>query len=94
MRLGFRRMHQIGKFHRILDEKYGDVISHQIPIALVRIKFDRKASRIAGRVGGTAFPKNGGKAYENGCTLSSFREQGSARIFRHRLVTFKITMCG
>lgn len=50
MGLGFYSMDKVGKFNRILDEKDRNVIPNDIPIALFRVKFDRKPSNIANRI--------------------------------------------
>src|SRR5690349_16490171 len=92
MRLGLGRMNQIGKFHRVLNEKNGNVVADQIKIALIGIELDRKTSRIAHGVGGSAFAKDDREAHENRRALARLGEQRRSGIFLQRFVAFEISM--
>ena len=50
MRLRLHGMHQIRKFHRVLNEKYRHVIAYEVPVALVGIELNREAAHIASGV--------------------------------------------
>jgi hypothetical protein len=43
--LHLHRVDQVRELDRVLDEEDWDIVADQIPIALLRIEFDRKASR-------------------------------------------------
>lgn len=47
IRLGFSSMDQVWELHGILDEEDRDVVSNQIPVALLGIELDGKPSNIA-----------------------------------------------
>src|SRR5580698_8470609 len=51
VRLGLGRVDQIRKLHRILDEEYRHIVSDEIPIALIGVELNRKATHIARSVG-------------------------------------------
>ena len=61
----FDGMDQVGKLDGVLDEKYRDVVAHQIPIALISVEFHRKAAHIAGQVRRSFGPCHSGKPHEN-----------------------------
>ena len=43
-------MNKTGEQDRVPDEKDGGVVTHQVPVTLLRVEFDRKASRVTGSV--------------------------------------------
>src|SRR5690554_4668139 len=47
-------MHQIRKFHCILDKENWNVVAYQIKISLVCIEFRGKSTRVACQIGGSA----------------------------------------
>ncbi len=55
---------QIGKPHRIAQEKDRRVVAHQIPVARIGVEFHREAAYVAFGIGGTAFPRDGRKTDE------------------------------
>jgi hypothetical protein len=44
-------MDDIGELDRVLDEEDRDVVADDVPVALLRIKLDRKAAHVARQVG-------------------------------------------
>ncbi len=51
VRFRFRRVHQVGKLHRILNEEDGDVVADEIPVAFLRVELGRKAADVARGIG-------------------------------------------
>ena len=51
MRLRLGCMHEIRKFHRVLNEKDRNVVSDQIPIALFGVELDRESAHITHGIG-------------------------------------------
>ena len=47
VRLLFHGMDQIGEFDRVLDEEDRDIVADNVPIALLRVEFDREAAHVA-----------------------------------------------
>ena len=47
-RVRLERVNDVGELDRIADEEHREVIADQIPVAILGIELDRKASRIAG----------------------------------------------
>ena len=39
-------MDEVWKLHRVLYEEHGDIVAHQVPIALLGIELHRKAADI------------------------------------------------
>lgn len=52
VRLWLASMDNIWELHGVLNEEHWDIISHNVPVALFRIKFDGKASNIANSICG------------------------------------------
>lgn len=55
------RMDENGEFGGIAEEEDGGVVEDPIPIAFIGVEFERKASRIPGRVGRPFFAADGGE---------------------------------
>ncbi len=56
----------VGKFHRILDEKYRYVITNQIPVPLFRIEFNSETSYVAYSICAPSAPNNCRESYKHG----------------------------
>ena len=54
--LSFGSMNEIGKLDRVLDEKYGHIIAHDVPIAFLRVQLYCEAAHVAGKVSRTSWP--------------------------------------
>ena len=67
VRLGLDGVNEVGKLDGVLNEKYRDVVSHQIEVAFTRVKPDRKATHVASGVGRAARTSDGGETREHGC---------------------------
>lgn len=50
MGLGLYGMNKVRELDSILDKKYRNVIPDDVPVALLRVEFDRKPSNIANRI--------------------------------------------
>ena len=78
VRLGLDRVHQVGKFHRVLDEEHRHVVADQVPVALVGVELDGEAAHVARRVLGATFARHGGKTHEHRRDLAGFLERRRA----------------
>jgi hypothetical protein len=58
-------VNDIGEFDYILDEKDGDIIAHNIPVALISVKLNGKSSDVSHGVSTTTTSLVGGKANED-----------------------------
>ena len=58
-------MDQIGKLDRVLNEKHRNVVADQIVVAFFRIKLDREAAHVAGKIGGATRSDHGREAHED-----------------------------
>ena len=92
MRLRFHRVNEVGELHRILDEEHGDIVAHEIPVALVGVELHRETAHVARRVGGAALAGHGGEAHEYRRALARLGKQRRARDLRQRFVTLEIAM--
>ena len=92
MRLGFDGMDQVGKLHRVLDEEHGDVVAHEVPIALVRVELDCEAAHVARCIRRPSLAGDRREPYEHRRAFSGFGEQRRTRQVRERLVTFEVTV--
>ena len=92
MRLGLRRMDQVGELHRVLDEEDRDVVADEVPVPLVRVELHREAADVARGVGRSAFAEDGRKADEYRRLLAGFREQRGARVLFERLVALEVAV--
>lgn len=54
MWLGLSCVDDIGKLHRVLDEKDGNVVPHNVPVAFLSIEFDGEATDISNSICGTS----------------------------------------
>jgi hypothetical protein len=61
----------------LLNKENRDIVAHDIPIALLRVEFDGKASHISDSVCGTTATKDGREAHENRCLAGGVGEDTS-----------------
>ena len=47
---GFDGVDEVGEFDRVLDEEHGDVVAHQVPVALFGVELRRKAAHVTGQI--------------------------------------------
>ncbi len=59
-------MNNIGKFESILDEEDGNVVSDDIPISFLRVKFNGETSHISDGICTSAGSQDGGETHEDG----------------------------
>lgn len=57
-------MDEIGELDRVLDEKHGDVVADNVPIAFPRVNLDCKAAHVASEVERALAPGDRGEANE------------------------------
>src|SRR5215510_6085859 len=83
VRLGLRGVHQVGKLHPVLNEKNGNVVSHEVPVALVGVELDGKAANVADGIGRATLAQQSREENENG---GSFARSPKERCARQRAV--------
>ena len=89
----FRSMDDIRKLDRILNKEHGNVVSHDVPIALFRIDLYREAAHIARQIRRAFVAGNGREAHEHGSFLfGPLKEIGLGDVGQ-RFVIFEIAMC-
>src|SRR5580700_8902626 len=76
-------MNEVGELQWIANKKDRSVVADQVVVAVLGVELDRKAARIAQRVGGALFTRDGREADENLGTLSDWREKFCPRPLRH-----------
>jgi hypothetical protein len=79
VRFRLSSMDNIRELHGVLDEEDRDVVADDIPVALLGVEFDGKASNITDRVGAAAATEDCGKADEDrslACLVSQNRGRG------------------
>ncbi len=80
IRFHFYRVHEVGKFHRVLDEEHGDIVADQIPIPFAGVKFDREAAHVARGIDRTRATRDGGEAREDRGLGSLFEQRRLAQV--------------
>ena len=58
-------MNHIRELHGILDEKYGNVVANNVPVALLGVELDREATYISNSVGRATTTENCREAEED-----------------------------
>lgn len=81
-RVAFDGVIQVRKLERVANEKHRSVVPDQVPVAFLRVKFNRETANVALGVCRAAFSGNGGKAHENVGLLSDFGKQLGASVAR------------
>src|SRR5690606_38209161 len=61
------RMVQIGKFHRVAEEKHWSVVPYQIPDTFIGVEFQRKTTDVTFCICRTSFSCHGGKSGKHFC---------------------------
>ncbi len=83
--LHFHRMHEIGKFDRILDEEDRNVVADEIPIAFLGVELDGEAPDVPHRVRRSRAAGDRRKSNIDLGLFADLRQHARARIFRQRL---------
>ena len=65
VRLHLHGVYQVRELHSILNEEHGDIVTHQVPVALGRVELDGKAAHVARCIYRTRPTGYGGKAREH-----------------------------
>jgi hypothetical protein len=79
MGLWLNSMDDVGKFDRVLNEKHGDVVSNNVPVALFGVELDGEASNIADSISAAPAALDSGKAQENRSFSRRVGENARAR---------------
>ena len=70
VRLLLRRVDQIGKLYRVLNEEHRDVVADDVPIALLGVELDGEAAHVARKVRRALVAGDRGEAHEGFGLLS------------------------
>ncbi len=92
IRLLLGGMDQIRELDGILDEEDRNVVTDEIPVALLGVELDSEAADIAGKVGGALVAGNGREANEGFRSFSRTLEEIGLGILGERFIGFKIAM--
>lgn len=65
VRLGLSGMDNVRELDGILNEEDGDVVADKVPVALLSVEFDGKATHVACRIHATAAPQDRREANKN-----------------------------
>ncbi len=84
-RIALLCVNKIAELQRVADEKYRCVVAGHVPVAFLGVKLQRKAARIAFRVGRTLFPADRREPDEGRGLFPNGVEQLCRRIFRDGL---------
>ena len=90
IRLLFRRVNEVWKLDRVLDEEDRYVVADEVPISFGAVELDRKTAYVTGGIGGTCIAGNRRKAHENRRFLADSIEDASLRILRKRFGEFEV----
>lgn len=93
MRLRLDSMDDIGKFNRILDEKHGNVVSNNVPVAFFCIKLDGEASNVADCIGTASAALDSGKTQEDWSFSGRVGENTCARDILKTLLQREFAEC-
>ena len=86
VRLRLHSVDNVWEFHCILDEEYWDVVTNDIPVALVGVEFDCKASHIADSICRAATALDSAESKEHWSVTRSIGQDAGARVLRQALV--------
>src|ERR1700733_13835377 len=92
IRLFFYRVNEVGELDRVLNKEHRNIVSNDVPIALLRIKLDGKSADVACEVRRSLAAGYRRKPYDRGRPLTGALEQVGPRVFRHRFVVLKEAM--
>ena len=94
--MGFRLdgVHQIGKLDGILNEKYGNIITHQIEVPFLGIELHGEAAHVPRQIRRPSGTDDRGEPYEDGRLSCGILEKFGFRQGSHRLVHLKDAMGG
>lgn len=88
----FDRMYNIDKLDAILDEEDRNIISHDIPITLICVEFDREASHISYSISTPTTTLNGGEAQKDGSGSRCVSQNSGGRYILKTFIEFEVTM--
>ena len=86
------RMREVGKLHRILNEKDRDVVADKIPIALFGIEFDGKTADVTREIGRSAITCNGRKPRKNRRFFADFAQDQRGRKVAQAVSKFEVSV--
>src|SRR5690606_19156486 len=70
---------------RVLNEEHGDVVAHEVPVALFGVELDGKAPYVARRVDRTSSARHRREAREYGRLATHLGEDARARVAGERM---------
>ena len=85
-------MDEVGKLDRVLDEKHRNVVSDNVPVALLCVELDREAAYIAREIGRSFIARQSRKADEGRRFFSGPLEESGLGNGRKRLLVLEVSM--
>ena len=86
-------MVKVGKLQRVAQEEHWRIVSHKVPVALIRIEFHCKPSDVAFCISCSPLTSHGRKPYKTLRLLAYLAEHCSSCIFRYVMRHGKRTVC-
>ena len=83
--LHLHRVDQVGELDRILDEEHRQVVAYQVPVALLAVELDGKATHVARRVDRASAPGHRRDACEDGCAFTDLGQDLRGGVVGQRL---------
>ena len=87
-----RRVDQIGKFYRVLDEEHRDVVADDVPVALLGVELDGEAAHVAGKIRRALIAGDRGEPHEGFGLLSRPLKQVGLGNVGERFISFEEAM--
>ena len=94
MRFRLHSVDQIGKLDGVLYKKDGDVISHQIEVAVISVEFDGEPSNVSDRLRRSLVSSYRRKTHEHGRLFSFIRQEVSAGDVGQVVRQLENSVCG
>ena len=85
------RMNETREKNRVTYEEDRSVVAHHVPVALFRVKFDGKTTRISYSVGWTILTSHCRKADSDWCLFTNRRKYFGSAILRYVVRYLKVT---
>ena len=87
--LGLRRVDQVGKLDRVLDEEHRDVVAHEVPVARIAVELHGEPAHVARQVRRALRPGDGREPHEDLGLLARLRERRGLGDVAERLLALE-----
>ncbi len=74
IRFHLHRVYQVGKLDGVLNEEHRNIVSDQIPVALLGVKFDGKTPHVTWSVNGPGSPRDRRESREDWSSYTHFAQ--------------------